>query len=308
MAAVETKPVGDAEPVADAAAVAEGNPAPNNGKDRVGKAGAEKAGAEKRYGKGFVYMGLRECDDALRKIDHLAKTMSKEGFARALGHTEPKGRFLHKLDALQKFTLLQVDDENVRLTPLATDMLYGGSEAARAKARATAFMAYPEFKRVFQECPKNQDQPRAYVEQFVSGKLQIVNEVDRFIRLFIESAHFAGLLEGEPNPTAQAFRLRPAPTSVAGAEQEGTKPEVGDGYAIMPLEEVEAYLDSVGLGDYQGRGEVSQQTAGIFRLSVSGEKITVEIDRPIKVVIKAQDLAVDLTAIVTALKQRGFRH
>lgn len=296
MATIETKSVDPSVSTADASAG-------DNGKDRNGKSGPER-----KHGKSFVYMGLRDCEDALRKIDHHAKSMSREGFARALGHDAPKGRFLHKLDALEKFTLIQLDDENVRLTPLATDMLYAGSEAARTKARAIAFLAYPEFKKVFVECPKNQDHPRTYIEQFVSAKLQIVNEVERFIKLFIESAHYAGLLEGEPNPTAQAFRLKPAMTPAAGAQdQVEAKQEAGDGYAIMPLEEVEAYLESVGLEDYRERSEVSQRTTGTFRLAASEGKVTVEIDRPVRIVIKAQDLVTDLPAIVSALKQRGFK-
>ncbi len=262
---------------------------------------------ERKHGKSFVYMGLRECEDALRKIDHHAKTMSREGFARALGHSEPKGRFLHKLDALERFTLITSDEENVQLTALATDMLYAGSEAARTKARAIAFLAYPEFKRVFIECPKNQDHPRTYIEQFVSGKLQIVNEVDRFIRLFVESAHYAGLLEGEPNATAQTVRLRPAMTPAAtGPEQEEAKQSPPDHYATMPLDQVEAYLESVGLDEYRDRGEVSQRVAGVFRLTAGDGRVTIEIDRPVRIVVKAQNLATDLGAIVTALTQRGF--
>ncbi|MCC6427342.1 MAG: hypothetical protein IT435_11045 [Phycisphaerales bacterium] len=296
MATIETKPLDPSGTSPDATAM-------DNGKDRTGKTGPER-----KHGKSFVYMGLRDCEEALRKIDHHAKSMSREGFARALGHDAPKGRFLHKLDALEKFTLVQLDDENVRLTPLATDMLYAGSEAARTKARAIAFLAYPEFKRVFVECPKNQDHPRTYIEQFVSAKLQIVNEVDRFIKLFVESAHYAGLLEGEPNPAAQAFRLKPAMTpSGGGPEQPDAKTEAGDGYAIMPLEEVETYLESIGLGDYRERSEVSQRTAGTFRLAAGDGKVTVEIDRPVRIVIKAQDLVEDLPAIVKALKQQGFK-
>lgn len=288
---------------ADPTVVAHEVPAAVNGKDRNGKSGAER-----KHGKSFVYMGLRDCEEALRKIDHHAKSMSREGFARALGHDAPKGRFLHKLDALEKFTLIQLDDENVRLTPLATDMLYAGSEAARTKARAIAFLAYPEFKKVFVECPKNQDHPRTYIEQFVSAKLQIVNEVDRFIKLFVESAHYAGLLDGEPNAGAQAFRLKPAMTpSSGGPEQIDAKEEVGDGYAIMPLEEVAAYLESIGLDGYRERSEVSQRTTGTFRLAAGDGRVTVEIDRPVRIVIKAQDLVADLPAIVTALKQRGFK-
>lgn len=296
MSAIEAKPSA-ATPATAASEEPEGRDA---GSDRAGK-------AEKKYGKGFVYMGLRECDEALRKIDHHEKVMSRVGFSRALGHPEPKGRFLHKLDALQKFSLLEVTGEEVRLTSLATDMLYGASEAARAKARATAFLAYPDFKRVFVECPKNEDQPREYVQEFVTAQLQIVTDVDRFIRLFIESAHFAGLLEGEPNPAASAFRLRPAPTPGAVTDAGLAAAQVGDGFINMPLEEVQAVLRSVGLDAYYGRGEVSQHSTGKFRLAAGEGKITVEIDRPIRICVKSQDLLADLPAILSALKENGFK-
>jgi hypothetical protein len=166
--------------------------------------------ASRKHGKGFIYMNLADADDALRKIDHHAKEMSKEGFARALGHDAPKGRFLHKLDALKSYGLVELTKDAVRLTPLAGDMLYGGNDASRAKARAQAFLGYEDFRRAFVEVPKNQDHSTQYLLDFIKGKLGIVNEVERFLRLFLESAQFAGLLDGEPNPAAKSIRLRPA--------------------------------------------------------------------------------------------------
>lgn len=266
----------------------------------------------KKHGKGFVYVGLKECDDFLRRIDHQAKTMSIDGFAKALGHKDgPKGRFPYKLDALEKFTLIEKDDENVRLTPLATDMLYAGSEAARTKARAMAFLAYPEFKRLFTECPKNQDHPLSYADEFVRGKLGIFNEVDRFLRLFIESAHFAGLLEGEPNPAAKTIRLRhaTAPGALSAEQEPAATTERGDGWGIMPLEDVEGYLESIGLDEYRDRSEVNQQTTGRFRLTVGDGKIAVEIDRPVRIVIKPKpnELAAELQQILSAMQQKGLK-
>lgn len=290
--------------VADATDESEAADNGNAAKERPSK-------GRKKHGKGFVYVGLKECDDFLRKIDHAAKMMSIEGFARALGHGAPKGRFLHKLDALEKFTLIEKDDENVRLTPLATEMLYAGSEAARTKARAMAFLAYPDFKRLFTECPKNQDHPLSYADEFVRGKLGIFNEVDRFLRLFIESAHFAGLLDGEPNPAAKTIRLRHATAPGAlGAEQEpASTTERGDGWGIMPLEDVEGYLESIGLDEYRDRSEVSQQTTGRFRLTVGDGKIAVEIDRPVRIVIKPKpnELAAELQQILSAMQQKGLK-
>jgi hypothetical protein len=89
------------------------------GSDETGKAAAKR-----RRGRGVIYMGLREADEALRKIDQHEKSMSVEGFARALGHDAPKGRFLQKLEALRDFKLVDVTNDSVSLTLLATDMLY----------------------------------------------------------------------------------------------------------------------------------------------------------------------------------------
>src|SRR5438552_15925455 len=69
---------------------------------------AAKSAPARKHGKGFIYMSLRDADEALRKIDGHAKEMSKQGFARALGHEAPKGRFLYKLDALRSYTLIEV--------------------------------------------------------------------------------------------------------------------------------------------------------------------------------------------------------
>jgi hypothetical protein len=276
---------------------------------RNGEARSKSGGGRKPHGKGSVYIGLKECDEALRKIDHLAKQMSIEGFARALGHDAPKGRFLQKLEAMKAFTLIETDDEHVRLTQLATDMLYGGSEAARAKARSTAFLAYPEFKKVFQECPKGQDHARSYIDEFVRAKLSIVNEVDRFIRLFIESAHFAGLLDGEPTADAKTIRVRHAPQAAGpGADLNGdAKATVADEYAVLAPEDVDSHLEAVGLGEYRDRSDVRQRTTGTFKLTVSDGKVTVEISRPVQIVIKPQDLITELPAILSAMKQKGFQ-
>lgn len=271
-------------------------------KDRAGKA------ADRKHGKSFVYLGLKDCDEALRKIDPHHKQMSIEGFARALGHDAPKGRFRHKLDALQSFTLIEKDPENVRLTALAIDMLYGGSEGAKAKMRATAFLAYPEFKKVFVECPKGQDNQRSHVIDFVRAKLGIVNEEERFMKLFLESAHFAGLLDGPLNPDAKVFKLRAAPSSPgAPVESNGASLPPEDDFATLPIEEVESALDAVGLSNYRDRSDVKQRASGKFKLTVGDGKITVEIDRPIRIVIRPQDLLGELPEILAAMKSKGLK-
>lgn len=273
-----------------------------NGRDRAGKV------ADRKHGKSFVYIGLKDCDDALRKIDPHEKQMSIEGFARALGHDAPKGRFNHKLDALERFTLIERDTEHVRLTSLAIDMLYGGSEAAKARARAAAFLAYPEFKRVFVESPKGQDNQRSHMEGFIKAKLGIVNEVDRFIRLFIESAHFAGLLEGAPNSEAKTFRLRAAPTSAGQiADGNGASTPAANEYSPMPVEEVEACLESVGLSEYGTRSEVDQRTVGKIKLEVSDGKITVTVDRPVRIVIKTAEALSELQQILASMQSKGLK-
>lgn len=275
---------------------------PDTGKERTGKA------ADRKHGKSFVYLALKDCDEALRKIDPHHKQMSIEGFARALGHDAPKGRFRHKLDALQSFTLIEKDPENVRLTPLAIDMLYGGSEGTKAKMRATAFLAYPEFKKVFVECPKGQDNQRSHVIDFVRAKLGIVNEEERFMKLFLESAHFAGLLDGPLNPDAKVFKLRAAPSSPGTpAESNGAASAPEDDFATLPIEEVESALDAVGLSEYRDRSDVKQRATGKFKLTVGDGKITVEIDRPIRIVIRPHDLLGELPEILAAMKSKGLK-
>lgn len=272
------------------------------GKSRSGKS------ADRKHGKSFVYLALKDCDEALRKIDPHHKQMSIEGFARALGHDAPRGRFRHKLDALQSFTLIEKDSENVRLTPLAIDMLYAGSEATKAKMRATAFLAYPEFKKVFVECPKGQDNQRSHVIDFVRAKLGIVNDEERFMKLFLDSAHFAGLLDGPLNPDAKVFKLRAAPTAPgAPPESNGTAPPIDDEFAPLPIADVEASLDAVGLSAYRDRSDVKQRATGKFKLTVGDGKITVEIDRPIRIVIRPHDLMGELSEILTCMQAKGLK-
>jgi hypothetical protein len=235
--------------------------------------------------------------------------MSVAGFARALGHDAPKGRFLQKLEALQAFKLVEVKKDEVALTGLATDMLYGGSEASRSKARATAFLSYEDFKRVFVECPKNQDHPTNYVSEFVRGKLGIINEADRFLKLFLDSAHFASLLEGQPDPTAKYVRLKPAIVADgngAAASKPGGKVAESADFAQVPLDEAESALDGLGLSAFRDRAGLYQKSSGAVAVSMTGGKITIDMQRPLRVEVRSDDVLIDFPEIVRALRQKGF--
>lgn len=259
----------------------------------------------RKHGKGFVYIGLNDCDEALRKIDSHAKTMSVEQFARALGHKQPKGRFLHKIDALKAFDLIQSDtSDSVTLTQLAEDMLYG---AAKGKAKTTAFLNYAEFKKVFVDFPKGQDNARADVVNFVKAKLGIVNEVDRFIRLFLESAEYAGLLDGTADGAAKVIRLRSAPQSTNGTVKDSPA-EAAPEYSVMPADEVDDLLDAAGLTEFKQHAEVRQRTTGQFTLTVGdGGKITIEINRPVQITVRPENLLADLPRILEAMGQKGLK-
>ncbi len=276
----------------------------NNGKASKGGNPEEN----RRHGKGFVYLGLKECDDALRKIDSHAKSMSIDSFAKANGHKSgPKGRFPQKLEAMKSFGLIESDTtESVRLSPLAEDMLYG---ANKARARVTAFLNYPEFKKLYVDFPKAHDNALADLVNFVKAKLGIVNEVDRFMRLFLESAAHAGLLEGAANPNAKVIRLRAAPSGNGAATDPATTaaPEA-DVFAVMAADEVDDLLDAAGLADFKQRAEVRQQTTGRYNLAVGdGGKITIEINRPIQITLRPEDLLSDLPRILGAMQQKGLR-
>ena len=261
----------------------------------------------RRHGKGFVYLGLKDCDDALRKIDSHAKAMSTESFARALGHDEPKGRFLHKTDAMKAFGLIEPDvGETVRLSALADDMLYG---ANKVKARVTAFLNYAEFKKLYVDFPKSHDNQRSDLVNFVKAKLGIVNEVERFMRLFLESAGYAGLLEGPVNHNAKVVRLRAAPSG-NGTTAEAAAATVAqtDTFAVMPADESDEFLDATGLEEFKQRAEVRRQTTGRYSLAVGeGGKITIEITRPIQITLKPENLITDLPKILEAMQQKGLR-
>ncbi len=261
----------------------------------------------RRHGKGFVYLGLKDCDDALRKIDSHAKEMSAESFARALGHDEPKGRFLHKIEAMKAFGLIEPDTaETVRLSTLADDMLYG---ANKARARVTAFLNYREFKTLYVDFPKAHENQRSDLVNFVKAKLGIVNEVDRFMRLFLESAGYAGLLDGPVNHTAKVVKLRAAPTGNGG----GTEPSAvvvteSDSFEVMPADESDEFLDATGLDEFKQRTEVRRQTTGRYSLTVGdGGKITIEITRPIQITLRPENLVSDLPKILEAMQHKGLR-
>lgn len=266
----------------------------------------EKGG--RKHGRSFIYLTLRDAEAAARKIDEQAKRMTKVNFARALGHPDAKGRFIHKLSALESYDLIRLDGNDVRLTDLAVQMLYGGNEQVRAQARAKAFLSYELFRQTFNECPKNQEHPKHYVEDFVRVSLQIVNERATFMKRFLESAAYAGLLEGEPNAKAETIRLRPnvVASSNGDDDSEAKSQTAEEQWVIVPPHELTALLEGFGLSGYQNRCDVSQQSAGEVAINMAEGKITLEVRRPVRVVIKSTNL-LDVTEILKALQSKGFK-
>jgi hypothetical protein len=188
-------------------------------------------------------------------------------------------------------------------------MLYGGSEQVRARARAKAFLSYDLFNETFVQSPKSQDHPMHYVDDFVRVTLKIVNDRETFLKRFLQSAAYAGLLEGEPNPRAQTIRLRPAlaaPTNGASVPEVGAK-SPDDQWVIVAPNEIGSLLDSLGLTSYQDRCDVSQRSAGDITLTMADRKITIEVHRPLRVAIRTTDTVGDVTTILKALQSKGYK-
>lgn len=281
------------------------NPADAGDVESAGGTEAEK----KKNGRSFIYLTLEDAEGAARKIDEQERRMTKKSFAQALGHPEPVGRFRQKLAALEAYDLVKSDGDNVRLTDLAVEMLYGANEQTRARARAKAFLSYDLFKETFVQCPKNQDHKMTFVDDHVRVTLNIVNEREMFMRRFLESAAYAGLLEGEPNPKALTIRLRPAvaaPGNGEGASDTKTK-SLDDQWIIVEPNAIDALLVGLGLNQYQDRCDVSQRAAGEIAINMVDGKITVEVRRPLRVVIKTSNMLMDVTDILKALQSKGFK-
>lgn len=263
----------------------------------------------RKHGRSFIYLSLEDAEKAVRKIDEHERRMSKTSFAQALGHPKPIGRFKQKLAALESYGLIQQDKEGVRLTELAVEMLYGPTEQVRIRARAKAFLSYELFRRTFVECPKNQDHQLSYVDDFVRVTLKIVNERDMFMKRFLESAAFAGLLDGDPNPKAQSIRLRPAVAAPANGDggEVANGPQTSDQWVIVAPHDTASLLDSLGLTAYQDRCDVSQLSAGEVAIKMADGKITVEVRRPVRVTITPSNMLTDVTEILKALQSKGFK-
>jgi hypothetical protein len=284
----EAEPAGDHEP--DGGEVAE------NGK------------VVRKHGRSFIYLALADAEAAARKIDEHERRMKKTSFAQALGHPGPTGRFNGKLTALESYGLVKTEGNDVLLTDLAVEMLYGPTEQVRARARAKAFLSYDLFKETFVQSPKNQDHPMSYVADFVRVTLRIVNERDTFLKRFLDSAAYAGLLEGEPSPKATSIRLRPAimaPTS--GDAPQGQARSSDDQWVIVPPNDICSLLDGLGLTLYQDRCDVSQRAAGDIAINMADGKITVEVRRPLRVVIRTSNMLADVPEILKALQNKGFK-
>jgi len=266
----------------------------------------EKSG--RRYGRSFIYLALKDAEEAVRKIDGNERRVLKKNFAQALGHSDAVGRFTHKLAALKGYDLVKVQGDNVKLTDLAVEMLYGPTEQARLRARAKAFLSYPLFKETFVQCPKNQDHKMSFVDDFVRVTLKIVNDRETFLRRFLESAAYAGLLDGKPDAKAETIRLRPAVAAPTNGEAPQTPAESPDAqWVIFPPNEIGSLLDGLGLTSYSERCDVSQRAAGEIAINMADRKITIELRRPQRVVIRTDDMLADVTEILKALKSKGFK-
>ena len=263
----------------------------------------------RKHGRSFIYLSLEDAENAARKIDEHERRMSNTSFAQALGHPKPIGRFKQKIAALEAYGLVEQDTENVLLTDLAVEMLYGPTEQARMRARVRAFLTYDLFKETFVQSPKNQDHPMSYVEDFVRVTLKIVNERETFLKRFLESAKYAGLLEGEPEPKAKAIRLRSGVPATANGEAATEAKTVGteDQWEIVAPDDVASLLDGMGLSAFQDRCDVSQRAVGEVTINMADGKITVEVRRPVRVAIKAKNGFADVTEVVKSLQSKGFK-
>jgi hypothetical protein len=264
---------------------------------------------QKLHGKSFIYLTLEDAEKAARKIDEHARRMTKMSFAQALGHPQPVGRFRQKLMALESFGLVTSEGDNILLTDLAVEMLYGPTEQVRLRARAKAFLSYELFKETFVQSPKSQDHKMSFVDDFVRVTLKIVNERETFMKRFLESAAYAGLLEGEPNPKAQVIRLRPAVAAPSNGEStpdpKAKLPD--DQWIIVAPNDIGSLLDSLGLTGYQDRCDVSQRSAGEIAINMADGKITIEVRRPVRVVVRTENMLADVTEILKALQSKGFK-
>lgn len=268
---------------------------------------AEKSG--RKHGRSFIYLTLEDAEKAARRIDEHERRMTKNSFAQALGHPKPIGRFKQKLAALESYELVTLKGDDVQLTELAVEMLYGPNEAVRTRAKAKAFLSYDLFKKTFVECPKNQDHQMSYVDDFVRVTLKIVNERDMFLKRFLESAKYAGLLEGEADPKATTIRLRPAVAAPTNGESapdvKSHAPE--DQWVIVPSDDIGSLLDGLGLSAYQQRCDVSQRAAGEIAINMADGKITVEVRRPVRMAIRTTNMLEDVTDVLKALQSKGFK-
>ncbi|MCC6425923.1 MAG: hypothetical protein IT435_03785 [Phycisphaerales bacterium] len=267
--------------------------------------GPKGGGPSSTRGRGFAYIGLEQCDAVLRKFDQRAKEMTLDAYARALGHEEgPISRFLHKLNALEKFRLIDRDKESLRLTPLAISMLNARNEDAVAVARAEVFFAYSDFKRLFDYCPKGKDVDRASAKEFTTTKLGILNRVDEFVDLFTESAHFAGLLEDRPSRRAETFRLRAAAVPIGASPASSGKIAGPADSPRMAAADVDAWLDLV-RGTYGPQCKVTQSPDDKVRLHVVDGDITIEL--AVRIVIKTSAAFTELPRIAELMRRQGLK-
>jgi hypothetical protein len=277
--------------------------------DNEGQGGAvQSKGTNRQHGRSFIYLSLEDAEKAARTIDGHERRMPIRSFAQGLGHPQPVSRFRHKLAALESYDLVKAEGESVKLTELAVDMLYGPTEQVRTRARAKAFLSYDLFKETFVQCPKNQDHLMSYVDDFARVSLKIVTERSTFLRRFLESAAYAGLLDGEPDPKAKSIRLRPA---IAAPNDEESRSiartrSSEDQWVIVAASEVGSVLDSLNLTAYLDHSDVSQRQSGEVLISITEGRITVEVRRPVRVSIRTENVLADVSEIVKALQSKGL--
>lgn len=80
-----------------------------------------------------------------------------------------------------------------------------------------------------------------------------------------------------------------------------------DEFSPLPIEDVEACLEAVGLSEYGNRSEIRQRSVGKIKLEVNEGRITVTVDRPVRIVIRTNDALAELQQILASMQAKGLK-
>jgi hypothetical protein len=168
---------------------------------------------DKNRNKGFPVVSLNDCIRIIEKASKSGRIISnaelsafrlKEiGKLSAYNALNRSGAFARRRASLKQFGLIEYQKEDkVNITDLAMDIVYGDTPEKKERAKKNLFLKPELFARIYNELPKNTPVNKTTnIGNKAVGFGLVGNSRETFVKSFVESGQFAGLVEEKDKDT-----------------------------------------------------------------------------------------------------------